>query len=854
MEWHSDKPYSGKTKEKWDINDWADVYRYEWGINCVPSNGCQRFKGDEIPIKHRPPPYRKYYDEAISEEQHDSWKKNNSFDDGIMKLTGSIWHRTDLKNLKYCSIDCDNMLAIQEIIKDNPIMSAERHCIEMHVDNSTKCHWDFYIDSKDSLQKKSSDQAKYGDEFAKNTKPAFEVKTGEGLIFGTPSMHKGGSRYEYLNTYIPQKVNGDKVQKKINKIMTAYSLASKNKNTGISDMVEPESIILEGHNRQIGILKFIDSLRRRTHDLPLSDSFYINSAFWFAKNHTEEGYSDGVIMEKAKSAVTFINNSIEMENDEKYRKLQSGELVNGIYDDARWLIEFMVSSLKVISKIEIRSRLFQWRETVVVKSKEEKNKGDNMYNDIADVRSMRIIVDNMFNENDIFERMKALAVEYGKLGEHVYFDADQHIEIGLYITTKHHIKKLGLDGKLVYFDEKSYNFKTKEFIQRRVNELTTRIKNNTIQETIHYIDNSALILPESVFEKFRHLKICENGVYNIHTGMFDCLFSPDYLVMGSIPHRYDENASLGDSEKILLDILGDKEKYSIFDDFLSLCIYPDIGLYMMYVQFAAPGTGKKQTSVFIQNLLGMDNVTNFSIREIATDATCRIACARASLNIDEDMSDVGIEDISFILKWVTMDRITGRGIYSQPESMIPASRLMANTNVLFNITKESHMAALNDRTHTTILNTKFRHSEDEIPDIIKNTVNKENYDAYFTKILKNATILYKSQKIQGRNSPKQEYDIWNEFGNYIQKFCRKWLDIQIGEKTVSLDLWDKWGEYCVEKGIYHGSQDNFYRGIENIMHNKKKSIRLDSGKFKMGFDGFRILSDGQVGLNEQAKI
>ena len=158
-EYHSSLPYSIKSQSQWTPNDWADVYRYEWGINVVPSGGAQKYKGGEIPENARPPVYALYHKIEIPLTKHEEWKRTNAFDDGLMKLTGTIWHRSDLKEkYRYCSIDMDNELAVKEMLEGRSLDEAsKKQCIEYHDDNPSKCHWDIYTEINSLLQKKASD-------------------------------------------------------------------------------------------------------------------------------------------------------------------------------------------------------------------------------------------------------------------------------------------------------------------------------------------------------------------------------------------------------------------------------------------------------------------------------------------------------------------------------------------------------------------------------------------------------------------------------------------------------------------------------------------------------------------------
>lgn len=854
-EYHSDKEYTKKPLSSWNANDWADIYRYEWGINAVPSNGAQKYKGGEIPAEARPPAYQIYYDQPIPELIHESWKKKNAYDNGIMKLTGTVWHRPDLKDeWHYCSIDMDNQLGVNEVMNGSPLdVAGQKQCIEWHDDNPNKCHWDMYIRKKSKLQKRASDMAKKSKEIEKNEIPAIEIKVGRGLMFGCPSQHKEGRNYQYIGRNIPLQIDGDTLQSGLENIFKKYSLNIVEKSTTeqLKSLLEQDGIIQQGQNRQLGILTFVDSMCRRTWNLGLGIPFYEEMAMWFSRNHIEEGYTEEMIKEKARSSVAFVMDAIRSEDDGKYSSLSQGILQDGLHSDMSWLIEFYLKKTKIISKTEIMKKLIDWLEKVKMKGKEEEHAENPIYDVTLKPTEMKIMIESVFNRKENFEWIKSLAIEYGKLGADTYFDSDQHIELSIYLTERYKIKKIGLDGSLIYFTGKYYSMKTEAFLPRKILDCTTRIKKTVVDEVLAHVKNYAPVVQEDIFEKHEHIIVFENGTYNIKTGDFSSTFNSENLVRRSMPHTFDESASFEEAEKILKAIFNTDRNYLMFLDYLSMCIYPSIGLYKMYVLLSPPGTGKKQVSTFIRNLFSPDNVTHFSIQEIVTDPTDRIAAARSMINIDEDMGNMTIKDVGWLLKWVTMDKLSARAIYGYPVTFRPSSRLMANSNVLFDVTQPSHMEALNDRTNTTQLEKRFRGTEGNIPDIVNKMFTQEHYNAYMTFILKNATILYKSQELKYANSSMEEKMIWDEFSGWIMKFCKIYM-VKTPDKNVNTqDVWTTWIDYSTNRGVSPGKPALFMLALQNYFHIKTKMSR-DSGRPIRVYPGYALKPQSE--LNEEERM
>lgn len=97
-----------------DFNSWADHWRFKVGVNVFPADT----KNKTTYIK-----WRQYQDSPVSEEQHEQWKKDNAFDNGMAIIAGKVWHakETDKNGLYLILVDLDNKKAIDEFCTRNGI-------------------------------------------------------------------------------------------------------------------------------------------------------------------------------------------------------------------------------------------------------------------------------------------------------------------------------------------------------------------------------------------------------------------------------------------------------------------------------------------------------------------------------------------------------------------------------------------------------------------------------------------------------------------------------------------------------------------------------------------------------------
>ena len=157
------------------FNAFADYWRYYiFGVNVIPAVGKPKYQ-----IKGCF--WRNYQDTPISEEQHNQWKKDSAFRDGMAVIAGKVYHRKDLDDYYFQAVDADNQLAIYELLtrKENNLsveQIAQKTIVDQHNDKD-RLHFYMYTVGV-QLRDKTSDKGKLGLSAADSMSklPAFEVK------------------------------------------------------------------------------------------------------------------------------------------------------------------------------------------------------------------------------------------------------------------------------------------------------------------------------------------------------------------------------------------------------------------------------------------------------------------------------------------------------------------------------------------------------------------------------------------------------------------------------------------------------------------------------------------------------
>jgi hypothetical protein len=86
------------------VNDWADFWRYTIGINVIPANTKKKVTYTK---------WLSWQNKSIPEEQHNKWKSQNRFSNGMAIIPGKVWHNQKKKGLYFTSIDADKLQAIE---------------------------------------------------------------------------------------------------------------------------------------------------------------------------------------------------------------------------------------------------------------------------------------------------------------------------------------------------------------------------------------------------------------------------------------------------------------------------------------------------------------------------------------------------------------------------------------------------------------------------------------------------------------------------------------------------------------------------------------------------------------------
>src|SRR5215203_25141 len=148
------------------LNEWSDYWFYEIGANIIPANTREKntFIG-----------WSECQGKPISNEVHESRKKNGYYNNGIALIPGPLW-RGPHEGKYLVAIDLDNKKAIEEFCRNNLEKLKQQTLVEQTA-NLEKMHIYFIVERE--IPNKASDtvDATKSTKIQANEIPALEVKS-----------------------------------------------------------------------------------------------------------------------------------------------------------------------------------------------------------------------------------------------------------------------------------------------------------------------------------------------------------------------------------------------------------------------------------------------------------------------------------------------------------------------------------------------------------------------------------------------------------------------------------------------------------------------------------------------------
>jgi len=278
------------------LNDWADYWFFEVGVNVIPADSVQK-----IPlVKWKEDPSGNWQVEPIPLKLFEEWKGKELFKKGMAVVCGEVF-RGENKGKWFNGIDCDNKLGIEKMCPSGVKVIAGFTILEQHA-NKEKCHIYFYTERP--IQSKSGNDGKEG------TVPQIEIKSGgKFLLYCAGGNHKDGSTIEIVGVKQVKTVDAQALEERIESICKEYEIhylvnGNVSQDKSIQEISKKDFVIHEGENRSLHILRYIDS--KKAYNSDFGEEVMFALAMQFNNEHCVPPYSEKKVRELAVQSKTWI--------------------------------------------------------------------------------------------------------------------------------------------------------------------------------------------------------------------------------------------------------------------------------------------------------------------------------------------------------------------------------------------------------------------------------------------------------------------------------------------------------------------------------------------------------------------
>ena len=499
------------------------------------------------------------------------------------------------------------------------------------------------------------------------------------------------------------------------------------------------------------------------------------------------------------------------------------------------IIELLITSKHLVSKIDIKRNLTEWNWSYVEKIDFDK------------------IIDKVFANAETFKIIKKIAFENGRRNIDTIFENTQQQEVARYLIGKYHIKRIDVNGSMLFFTGKYYSDKAESLIRRSARKLLIKSKNGDMNEIVKMIEDTCDVITWNDVHDDSHVKCLLNGTYDTKRGVFSPTFSPERIILNQIPHNYVEGGCFIDIDSKVSEIISNPVDRQSYYDFLSTALQPYTGIDIQFGGVGKAGTGKSQLCELAIMVLGEDNVASSPIHSIAGDMTTQKDVAFKFLNIDMDMSNDTIKNIDVLKRWITQDKFTARGIYEHNTTFRPMARICFMANDLYDIANTDDAEAIFERTHLIQINNKFRGTDNVIRNLFRTVATDSQLDEFVSYLLRNAKWIWDTQKIHHPMHVRTVMNTWNLHGNRIKEFINKWIVKGIDNRVQHSEVWAKWLSFSNEMGYQSKDKKKFNAIFDEILGNSPSKTRIN-GEQVWAYTGFRLHTDSEMKEMESSPL
>lgn len=326
---------------------------------------------------------------------------------------------------------------------------------------------------------------------------------------------------------------------------------------------------------------------------------------------------------------------------------------------------------------------------------------------------------------------------------------------------------------------------------------------------------------------------------NFKNGMYDAQdrvmhdHDPRYLAINQIPHDfYPERSPTGSCIDEWLDFITTKsDEREMLLQYCGYCMTRDIRQQVFLILFGTGGSGKSTLIRLLQNVIGMVNISNVSLKELSNQRFATYDLYGKLVNSCADLETGALEDPSMIKKLLGEDSIRGEAKGKQAFSFNTYCKLIFSTNELPIVLSEK----TNGFYRRLLVLPMNRVPETVKPDFLDDLLNEVDYFIYLCvdalgRMYASGTIVYAASSKEAVQELREDSD---SVEAWINSNCIKDPEASCDRRGLYAD----YENYCQEAGRTALQRPGFYKSLRLKRYNEKtvQGIRMFVG-LKINFD------------------
>jgi P4 family phage/plasmid primase-like protien len=644
-----------KDGSQW-FNAWADYWRYVIGVNVVPADTRNKVTGTRWAEFQRSP---------ITEEQHEKWKADNAFCNGMAIILGRVWHNPLRSEFHVNAVDGDNVVAVSEICCYNGKQLSVQELanwtlVEQHKDAPDKMHVIVY--SKKPFLTKGSDRGnpKHSEMIDADKVPAIEVKSIGTMLFVTPSPHRNGYNYEIIGVKDP--VICDEFEKHVDRICRKYGIKYLENDTGhgssdipTDELFEEDFTIYEGHNRHKALMRAAESMIRTNKGILSEEDIKYMADVWNEK-HCKPPLDNDQFYEQWQDAKDFIAKKKRVEEERKSYYLKTAEEVEAMPLEEK--IEYLLGSINGIHP-----------------------------KDMIDKYHFKCLIDT--RELLYYDSFKGTYVENGEIVIEQELEANQvsfnkiYAKVGTIaaLLSEDQIKNLKKAGIFPISTEKSWTRGSIDDFQGHIERYPgVFMDRNNFNPDIEWMafNNCMVNLLTRETADFSHEFSNTTRIPVTYTG--------DVYSTGPIADFWNW---VGDTtiitgpcpriKKFLHEIMA-AEDVELLLDFVAYCLWRDMPYHKWLILRGEGLNGKGTLLTLIRVFLGLENVAGESLTRLLENTWSTAQLYGRLANIDADISRESLKNTGLLKKLSGNDPIPAENKFQKPFWFSNYAKLILSAN------------------------------------------------------------------------------------------------------------------------------------------------------------------------------